>query len=58
MGLVGGGKNEYDADYVFATVQTLNKDSHLLKHLDLKYMEEKSIEVGMDMLTDVANQLH
>ncbi len=29
MGLVGGGHAEYDADYIFATVQTLNRDSHL-----------------------------
>lgn len=30
MGLVGAGYHEYDADYVFATVQTLNRDEHLL----------------------------
>jgi superfamily II DNA or RNA helicase len=29
MGLVGAGYHEYDADYVFATVQTLNRDNHL-----------------------------
>lgn len=31
MGLVGAGYYEYDADYVFATVQTLNRDEHLLQ---------------------------
>lgn len=29
MGLVGAGSHEYDKDYVFATVQTLNKEEHL-----------------------------
>lgn len=32
MGLVGAGYSEYDCDYVFATVQTLNRDSHLYKY--------------------------
>ena len=32
MGLVGAGYSEYDKDYVFATVQTLNKDSHLFEY--------------------------
>lgn len=32
MGLVGAGCHEYDKDYVFATVQTLNKDEHLLEY--------------------------
>lgn len=32
MGLVGAGYREYDADYVFATVQTLNRDEHLLQY--------------------------
>ena len=32
MGLVGAGYQEYDADYVFATVQTLNRDEHLLRY--------------------------
>jgi superfamily II DNA or RNA helicase len=32
MGLVGAGYNEYEADYVFATVQTLNRDEHLLQY--------------------------
>lgn len=32
MGLVGAGYKDYDADYVFATVQTLNRDEHLLKY--------------------------
>lgn len=32
MGLVGAGYNEYDADYVFATVQTLSRDEHLLEY--------------------------
>ena len=30
MGLVGAGSNDYDADYIFATVQTLSRDEHLL----------------------------
>ncbi len=29
FGLVGAGHHEYDKDYVFATVETLNKDAHL-----------------------------
>lgn len=32
MGLVGAGYHEYDKDYVFATVQTINRDEHLLKY--------------------------
>lgn len=32
MGLVGAGYREYGADYVFATVQTLNRDEHLLQY--------------------------
>lgn len=32
MGLVGSGYQDYDADYVFATVQTLNRDNHLLEY--------------------------
>ncbi|MDO4472996.1 MAG: DEAD/DEAH box helicase [Bacillota bacterium] len=32
MGLVGAGNSEYDRDYVFATVQTLNRDRHLFKY--------------------------
>ena len=32
MGLVGAGCSEYDCDYVFATVQTLNRDRHLFKY--------------------------
>lgn len=32
MGLVGAGYSEYDADYVFAMVQTLNRDDHLRKY--------------------------
>lgn len=32
MGLVGAGYKDYDADYIFATVQTLNRDEHLLKY--------------------------
>nr|WP_051527140.1 DEAD/DEAH box helicase [[Eubacterium] cellulosolvens] len=30
MGIVGAGQNEYEADYIFATVQTLSRDEHLL----------------------------
>ena len=32
MGLVGAGYHEYNADYVFATVQTLNRDEHLMQY--------------------------
>lgn len=32
MGLVGAGYSDYDADYVFATVQTLNRDEHLMQY--------------------------
>ncbi len=32
MGLVGAGYHEYNADYVFATVPTLNRDEHLLQY--------------------------
>lgn len=32
MGLVGAGYNDYEKDYVFATVQTLNRDEHLKKY--------------------------
>lgn len=31
MGLVGAGNDEYDRDYIFATVQTLSRDEHLHK---------------------------
>ena len=34
MGLVGAGYHEYKADYVFATVQTLNRDEHLLQYAE------------------------
>ncbi len=33
MGLVGAGNSDYDADFVFATVQTLNRDEHLLQYI-------------------------
>ncbi|MCR5847626.1 MAG: DEAD/DEAH box helicase [Lachnospiraceae bacterium] len=32
MGLVGAGYSEYDKDYIFATVQTLNRDTHLFEY--------------------------
>ena len=32
MGIVGAGYQEYDADYVFATVQTLNRDVNLANY--------------------------
>ena len=32
MGIVGDGKHEYDKDFVFAMVETLNKDEHLFKY--------------------------
>ena len=31
MGLLGAGYSDYDKDYIFATVQTLNRDSHLME---------------------------
>ncbi|MDF2540065.1 MAG: hypothetical protein K0S76_3086 [Herbinix sp.] len=32
MGLVGAGHNDYEKDYVIATVQTLNRDNHLFQY--------------------------
>lgn len=32
MGLVGAGYHEYDKDFIFATVQTLNRDAHLMQY--------------------------
>lgn len=32
MGLVGAGYHEYDKDYIFATVQTLNREEHLMQY--------------------------
>lgn len=32
MGLVGAGSYEYEKDYVFATVETLNRDIHLFQY--------------------------
>lgn len=32
MGIVGDGKHEYDCDFVFAMVETLNRDEHLFKY--------------------------
>ena len=32
MGLVGAGFYEYEKDYVFATVETLNRDTHLFQY--------------------------
>ena len=32
MGLVGAGSYEYEKDYVFATVETLNRDAHLFQY--------------------------
>lgn len=32
MGLVGAGFYEYEKDYIFATVETLNRDTHLFKY--------------------------
>lgn len=37
MGLVGAGHHEYDSDYVFATVQTLNREDNLLKYKPLSF---------------------
>lgn len=32
MGLVGAGYHQYDKDFIFATVQTLNRDTHLMQY--------------------------
>ncbi len=32
MGLVGAGYHDYESDFVFATVQTLNRDEHLFQY--------------------------
>ncbi len=32
MGLVGAGYHDYNKDYIFATVQTLNKDEYLMEY--------------------------
>ena len=32
MGLVGAGCQEYDKDYIFATVQTLKREEHLTEY--------------------------
>lgn len=32
MGLVGAGHEDYEMDYVFAMIQTLNRDEHLMKY--------------------------
>ena len=32
MGLVGAGSYEYEKDYVFATVETLNRNTHLFQY--------------------------
>jgi superfamily II DNA or RNA helicase len=32
MGIVGDGKHEYECDFVFAMVETLNRDDHLFKY--------------------------
>lgn len=32
MGIVGDGKHEYDCDFVFAMVETLNRDEHLFRY--------------------------
>ena len=42
MGLVGGGYYDYDKDYIFATVQTINRDAHLLKYKPNEEYELKS----------------
>ena len=44
MGLVGAGYSDYNADYVFATVQTLSRDNHLFEfdadHFDAICLDE------------------
>lgn len=32
MGIVGDGKHEYGCDFVFAMVETLNRDQHLFQY--------------------------
>lgn len=67
MGLVGAGYHEYNADYVFATVQTLNRDEHLLQYAGVvdAYMKENTTELvdpldvkkKVDMLEEKRNIL-
>ena len=44
MGLVGAGNDEYDKDYIFATVQTMSRDEHLNEfapgHFDCIVLDE------------------
>lgn len=58
MGLVGSGYLEYDADFVFATVQTLSRDDHLFKYpsdafdaIILDEMIKSPDETSMNYLT-------
>ncbi len=37
LGIVGGGAREYNADFVFATVQTLSKKEHIEKYKPLDF---------------------
>ena len=50
MGLLGAGYREYDADYVFATVQTLNREEHLLKYnpeeFDCIILDDERVIIG------------
>ena len=40
FGFVGGGYYEYDKDYVFATVETLNRDAHLQNYKPEEFKRE------------------
>ena len=50
MGLVGAGYSDYDADYVFAMVQTLNRDEHLYKYrpdeFDCIILDDERVIIG------------
>ncbi len=58
MGLVGAGYNEYDKDYVFATVQTLHKEDRLMQfspdHFDAICLDEAH-HVPANIYKDVLN---
>jgi len=44
MGLVGAGNHDYESDYIFATIQTMNREEHLRKfspeHFDCIILDE------------------
>ena len=53
MGLVGAGFYEYEKDYVFATVETLNRDTHLFQY------QPNAFDRGrMQPITKVTMKMH